>query len=49
MKNLLKISTATGSFLNKGAVKLYFVLRWQDSSQDFSYELIFLQYINANN
>jgi hypothetical protein len=31
----------TGSFLNKGAIKLYFVLRSQDSSQDFSYELIY--------
>jgi hypothetical protein len=39
----LKISTATESFLNKGAVKLYFVLCSQDSSQNFSYGLIYMQ------
>jgi hypothetical protein len=39
----LKISTATESFLNNGAVKLYFVLRSQDSSQNFSYGLIYMQ------
>ena len=33
------------TFLNKGAMKLYFVLYLQDSSQDFSYELIYMQYV----
>ena len=33
------------TFLNKGATKLYFVLHLQDSSQDFSYELIYMQYV----
>jgi hypothetical protein len=28
-----------------GAVKLYFVFRTHDSSQDFSYELIYMQYV----
>ena len=26
-------------------LKLYFVLHLQDSSQDFSYELIYMQYV----
>ena len=33
------------TFLNKGAMKLYFELHLQDSSQDFSYELIYMQYV----
>jgi hypothetical protein len=33
------------TFLNKVAMKLYFVLHSQDSSQDFSYALIYMQYV----
>jgi hypothetical protein len=32
-------------FFNKGAMKLYFVFRSQDASHDFSYELIYIQYV----
>ena len=42
---IVKIYSYKKSFLNKGAMKLYFELRSQDSSQDFSYELIYMQYV----
>jgi hypothetical protein len=35
----------TVHFYHNEQLKLYFVLHLQDSSQDFSYELIYMQYV----